>query len=72
MVFTEVSVEVQLSKVSQQLDSSALHHVLAEMHHAVQVVEMSGFGVAVAFSVHCDEARDSNHIFKYRPTVNII
>lgn len=71
MVFTEVSVEVQLSKVSKQLDSPALHHVLTEMHHTVQVVEVGGFSVPVAFSVHCDEAHDSDHNLKYKLIVNV-
>lgn len=35
MVLTKVSVELQLSEVSEQLNSSALHHVLTEVHHAV-------------------------------------
>lgn len=57
MVFTEAFVELELPEVRQQLNSSALHHVLTEVHHAVQVVEMSCLGVSVAFSVHCDNTR---------------
>ncbi len=58
MVLTEAFVELQLPKVCEQLNSSALHHVLTEVHHAVQVVEMSRLGVSVTLSVHCDKKRE--------------
>lgn len=64
MVFTEVSVELQLSKVGKKLNPSALHHVLTEVHHAVEVVEMSRLGVFVAFSVHCDHKRTTRNYLK--------
>lgn len=35
VVLTEAFVELQLPKVCEQLNSSALHHVLTEVHHAV-------------------------------------
>lgn len=35
VVLTEVFIELQLPKVREQLNSSALHHVLTELHHAV-------------------------------------
>lgn len=53
MLFTEAFVELELPEVGEQLNSSTLHHVLTEVHHAVQVVEMSRLGVSVTFSVHC-------------------
>lgn len=53
VLLAEALVELELAKVGQQLDSSALHGVLAEVHHAVEVVEMSGLGCSVALSVHC-------------------
>lgn len=52
MVLTEGSVKVQLPKVRQQLNPSALHHVLTEVHHAVQVVEVSCLGVSVPLTIH--------------------
>lgn len=44
VLLAEALVELELAKVGQQLDSTALHGVLAEVHHAVQVVEVSGLG----------------------------
>lgn len=35
VLLTEVFVEPQLTKIGKQLNSSALHRVLAEVHHAV-------------------------------------
>lgn len=35
MVLTEAGLELQLTKISKQLDSSAVHHILAEVNHAV-------------------------------------
>lgn len=35
MVFTETFVELELPEVRKQLNPSALHHVLTEVHHAV-------------------------------------
>lgn len=55
VLLTEAFVEIQLAKVGEQLDSSALHHVLAEVHHTVEVVVMSCLCVSVTFSVHCGE-----------------
>lgn len=52
---TEHFVKLQLPKVCKQLKSSALHHVLTEVHHAVQIVEMSRLGVSVTFFVHCEK-----------------
>lgn len=63
MFFTEVFVELQLPKVGQQLNSSALHHVLTEVHHAVEVVVMSSLGVLVTFSVHCHHKNKQIEIF---------
>lgn len=54
MVLTVAFVELQLPEVREQLNSSALHHVLAEVHHAVEVVDMSHLGLSVTFSIHCD------------------
>lgn len=52
VLLAEASVEFQLSEISQQLNSSALHAVLAEVHHAVKVVVVRRLGLAVSFSVH--------------------
>lgn len=52
VLLTEASVEFQLAEISQQLNSSALHAVLAEVHHAVKVVVVGRLGVTVSFSVH--------------------
>lgn len=53
----ETWVELVLSKVSQQLYPSAVHHVLTEMYHTVQIVQVSGFGMVVSIFVHCDQNR---------------
>lgn len=57
VLLTEAFVELQLAKICQQLNSSALHHVLTEVHHAVEVVEVSRLGVSVTFSVHCEKKK---------------
>lgn len=44
VLLAEALVELKFAKVGQQLDSTALHGVLAEVHHAVEVVQMSGLG----------------------------
>lgn len=44
VLLAEALVELEFAKVGQQLDSTALHGVLAEVHHAVEVVEVSCFG----------------------------
>lgn len=44
VLLAEALVELELAKVGQQLDSTALHGVLAEVHHAVQVVQVGGLG----------------------------
>lgn len=54
MLFTEACIECVLAEVSQQLDSPALSNVLTEMHHAVQVVDVGGFGLLVAIFIHCN------------------
>lgn len=54
MVLAEAPVKLQFSEVREQLNSSALHHVLTEVHHAVQIVEVSCFGVPVPVSIHCN------------------
>lgn len=54
---TEAPVERHLSKVGKQLNPPAVHHVLTELHHAVQVIEVSGLGVSVTLSVHCHEKK---------------
>lgn len=65
VILTEAFVELQLSKVCEQLNSSALHHVLTEVHHAVKVVEMSRLGVSVTFSVHCDREKTNKHLSRH-------
>lgn len=35
VVFAEAFVELELAKVCKELNSSTLHHVLTEVHHAV-------------------------------------
>lgn len=35
VLLTEAFVELQLTKICEQLNSSALHRVLTEVHHAV-------------------------------------
>lgn len=57
MLLTETPVEIQLAEISQQLNSSALHGVLAEVHHAVKVVVVRRLGVSVSFSVHCPRTK---------------
>lgn len=57
MLLTEAPVEFQLAEISQQLNSSALHGVLAEVHHAVKVVVVGRLGVSVSLSVHCPEKK---------------
>lgn len=52
VLLTEAPVEFQLAKISQQLNSSALHAVLAEVHHAVKVVVVGRLCLTVSFSVH--------------------
>lgn len=52
VLLTEAPVEFQLAEISQQLNSSALHAVLAEVHHAVKVVVVGRLGLTVSFSVH--------------------
>lgn len=54
VILAEALVELELAKVGQQLDATALHSVLAEVHHAVKVVEMSVLGLSVPLSVHCE------------------
>lgn len=54
MLFTEARVKSVLAKVSQQLDPSAFSHILTEMHHAVQVIDVGGFGLLVAIFIHCN------------------
>lgn len=53
VVLAETGIEVLLPKVGHELNSSALHYVLAKMYHAVEVVEVDGFGLMVSFFVHC-------------------
>lgn len=55
VLLAEALVELELAKVGQQLDSTALHGVLAEVHHAVEVVEVRGLGRSVTLPVHCDD-----------------
>lgn len=52
MVFAEGGVEVGLPEVGEQLDAAALDHVLAVVHHAVQVVEVGLPRVAVPILLH--------------------
>lgn len=54
MLFTEACIKRVLAKVSQQLDPPALGHILTEMHHAVKVVDVGGFGLLVAIFIHCN------------------
>lgn len=54
VVLTEARIEFVLSKVSHQLNPSAVHHIFTEMDHTVEVVVMSRFGVFGAISVHCN------------------
>jgi len=54
MLFTEACIKRVLSKVSQQLDPPALGQILTEMHHAVKVVYVGGFGLLVAIFIHCN------------------
>lgn len=57
VLLAEAPVEFQLTKISQELNSSALHGILAEVHHAVKVVVVGRLGVSVSFSVHCAQAK---------------
>lgn len=66
VLLTEAFVELQLAKIRQQLNSSALHRVLTEMHHAVKVVEMSGLSLSVTLSVHCEKREKQKHFLGVR------
>lgn len=66
MLLTEAFVELQLAKIRQQLNSSALHRVLTEVHHAVKVVEVSGLGLSVTLSVHCEKREKQKHFLRVR------
>lgn len=66
VLLTEAFVELQLAKIRQQLNSSALHGVLTEVHHAVKVVEVSGLGLSVTLSVHCQKREKQKHFLRVR------
>lgn len=69
MLLTEAPVEFQLAEISQQLNSSALHGVLAEVHHAVKVVVVGRLGVSVSLSVHCPEKKTTLTVLRNFPTL---
>lgn len=66
VLLAEVFVELQLAKIRQQLNSSALHRVLTEVHHAVKVVEVSGLALSVTLSVHCEKREKQKHLLRVR------
>ena len=61
VLLTEASVEIHLPEVCEQLNSPALHQVLTEVHHAVQVVHMSRLGLSVPFFVHWDLKKNEQY-----------
>lgn len=52
VVFTEGGVEIHLPEVGQELNPPAVHHILAVVDHAVQVVEVGLSRVAVPILLH--------------------